>query len=211
MANLVKYTLGDPVFTSVTDTAPIRSDYDISATVGNLDTTGTTNNKAGTGGSGSGVAITVTVSATAIAGIAISNPGIGYKVGDVITFSFTAADPGFTGDCDIVLTPTLGGAFIAQSRFKEGYFDADKIIGYTVDSTGDTGGHFLTNVRSGGGSDYLEIVFVVGGIEHDSQEMADAITAINEAIKDAWQAPNSIPSIDDYLPAGGSIASVYYV
>jgi len=33
---------------------------------------------------------------------------------------------------------------------------------------------------------------------------------INEAFRDAWQNPKSIPSLNDYLPGNGMIASVFY-
>tara|TARA_R100001463_G_scaffold1777_2_gene7637 strand:- start:2540 stop:3169 length:630 start_codon:yes stop_codon:yes gene_type:complete len=208
MANLVKYTLGDPVFNPGADSAPLSSDWDISATSGNLDTSGTTAGKAGTGGSGSGIKIRVIVSATAISSITIDDIGVGYKVGDTITFSFTSADNGFIGNCDITLTPTLGKAFFDQSRFKTGYFDADKILAYG--NTEDFGGQFYTNVKNGDGTSNLTINFAVSGVTPASQEMMDAVEGINEAFRDAWQNPKSIPSLNDYLPGNGMIASVFY-
>ncbi len=213
MQNLIKTNcVNNLVFKNgYEDTAPLTSEWDISAATGNIQGPNTTN-KVGTGGSGSGLQFLFTTdSAPSISKVTITNPGKNYKAGDVITFSFTAADNIATGSFDVTFTlpsdlDTLPSNMTIDTVSDQGgtsvaYMDADKVIGWT--KTDGSIVKYLTKSRSGTGTEMLKYYIVFSGIdqavEADETLLNEIAMVISHCFKDAWQEPKSMFILNDYI------------
>lgn len=213
MQNLIKTNcVNNLVFKNgYEDAAPLSSQWDISAATGNIQGPNTTN-KVGTGGSGSGLQFLFTTdSAPSISKVTITNPGKNYKAGDVITFSFTASDNIATGSFDVTFTlpadlSTLAGGMTINTSQDIGgtsnaYMDASKVIGWY----GNDGGviEYLTKNRDGSGDDMLIYKIVFSGTDNasasDETLLNEIAMVISHCFKDAWQKPNSMFILNDYI------------
>lgn len=191
--------------------SPLSSEWDISAATGNIQGPNTTS-KAGTGGSGSGLEFLFTTdSAPSISKVTITQPGKNYKAGDVITFSFTSADNIATGSFDITFTlpadlSTLPTGMLRNTSKDLGgtsnaYMDASKAIGWY----GNDGSivEYLTKNRDGSGDNMLVYKIAFSGIDEnvgaDETLLNEIACVISHCFKDAWQKPNSMFILNDYI------------
>jgi len=218
MMNLVKFDLSGFQFNLGTNLA-LGSAWDDSAAAGNLTASATTT-RVGVGGSGSGLEIRFNTNATpAINQYTVTNHGKGYKAGDVITFSFTAADAIATGSFSITFTPVAGDGFYqggcgqdATIKSKKGFFDADPVIGIITPAA--TQPSFITRARGGSSaaqnSEPLQVTFVATGMDDTDAGHYGVNKAISLCIADAKRRPNSRFDLADYLPSGVTIANYTY-
>lgn len=213
MQNLIKTNcVNNLVFDNgYEDTAPLTSEWDISAATGNIQGPNTTN-KVGTGGSGSGLQFLFTTDGTpSISKVTITNPGKNYKAGDVITFSFTAADNIATGSFAVTFTlpsdlDTLPNGMVIDAVINQGgtssaYMDADKVIGWFKNDGSVV--QYLTKSRSGQGTDMLKYYIAFSGIDEavaeDETLLNEIAMVISHCFKDAWQEPKSMFILNDYI------------
>jgi hypothetical protein len=230
MQNLIKVDCSGFVVKEATYNAPLDSAWDDSAASGNLSASQTTS-KVATGGSGSGLTAEFTTNADPIISqITITATGLNYKPGDVITFSFTAADNIATGSFDVTLTiPADGGditfkpATVANGDIApaDRYIDASVCVGLepiTEFSGGKPWLYIRTNkVQTASSAQdtatisyQLLIAGIDGGLGGGSADIVRAASEISECLKDAWQNPNSQPELNSYL-SKGSVANVYLI
>jgi len=215
MQNLIKTNCVDNLVfrNGYEDAAPIQSAFDISGATGNIQGPNTTN-KIGTGGSGSGLQLLFTTdNSPAITKITITRVGKNYKPGDVVTFSFTAADNIATGAFDITFTiPTnisdLPSAMYIPTAFNNGnsgkkYMDASTVIGWYGSDTDQLVATYLTNSIAGSGTKKFGYKIAFSGL--DGSVSADEILfkeismKISHCFRDAWQEPKSMPILNDTL------------
>jgi len=176
----------------------------------------------GVGGSGSGVEMIVETGADSPSGpevieIEITKTGSGYQPGDVITFTFTS---GITSSEYVVevTIPSIGGNaddflhnsnnYITQQP-KKCNIDASLITGiYRTDwfEVSDQYPYFtiLTNLQSAGADKYMAYRFLITGLDLSTSQGAKrarrSILQATEALRDAWQSPNSKPILlNDYI------------
>jgi hypothetical protein len=229
MQNLIKVDCSGFVVKKATYNSPLISAWDDLAALGNLSASQTTS-KVGTGGSGSGLTAEFTTNADPIISqITITAIGLNYEPGDVITFSFTAADDIATGSFDVTLTiPADGGEITFNPATDAGsgdiapadrYIDASVCVG--LESTSDFDKdepwvYIRTNkvqtASSGQATKTISYQLLIAGIDPGlgggSADIVKAASEISECLKDAWQNPNSQPELNSYL-SKGSVANVY--
>lgn len=230
MQNLIKVDCSGFVIKKASYTAPLNSAWDDSAASGNLVASQQTTGKAGTGGSGSGITADFTTNGTPIISeIEILANGAGYVPGDVITFSFTAADAIASGSFDVTLTIPADGAPItyrpaddiggSETGVSTRYIDAGVCVGLgTISfSNGEPFIDIRTNrVQTATSSQSTQTIsyrLLIAGLNPftvgtDGADIVRAASEISECLKDAWQNPNSLPELNSYL-SEGSVANVY--
>lgn len=230
MQNLIKVDCSGFVVKEATYNSPLDSAWDDSAASGNLSASQTTS-KVATGGSGSGLTAEFTTNADPIISqITITANGLNYEPGDVITFSFTAADNIATGSFDVTLTiPADGGDITFKpATVVEGdiapadrYIDASVCVG--LEPITEFGGgkpwlYIRTNkvqtASSAQDTATISYQLLIAGIDPSlgggSADIVRAASEISECLKDAWQNPNSQPELNSYL-SKGSVANVYLI
>ena len=228
MQNLIKVDCSGFVVKAATYNSPLNSAWDDSDASGKLSASQTTS-KVGTGGSGSGLTAEFTTNADpAISQIAITATGLNYEPGDVITFSFTAADDIATADFDVILTiPADGGEITFNPATDAGsgkiapadrYIDASVCVGLEPITFRDAEPwlYIRTNkvqtATTGQATETISYQLLIAGIDPslggNSADIVRAASEISECLKDAWQNPNSQPELNSYL-SKGSVANVY--
>jgi len=228
MQNLIKVDCSGFVIKKASYPAPLNSAWDDSLASGNLTASQQTTGKAGTGGSGSGITADFTTNGTPIISeIEIVANGSGYLPGDVITFSFTAADAIASGSFDVTLTIPAEGTPITfkpatdvgDTGVSTRYIDAGVCVGLGAIqfSLGEPFIDIRTNrVQTATSSQATQTIsyrLLIAGINPatvgtDGAEIVRAASEISECLKDAWQNPNSLPELNSYL-SKGSVANVY--
>jgi len=216
MQNLIKTRCADNlVFVyDYEDPAPFTSEWDVTASAGKLAGAGNTE-KVGTGGSGSGLKVKFTTDgAPALTALQIKDIGKGYKLGDVVTFSFTAADNIATGSFDITLTIPASIYDLTQNMYVENghyagksgnvYMNADIVLGWFGNESNQNMVKYLTTEKSGDGDKQLQYEIYFSGLdsqetESDEYLLNEIAAVISHGFKDAWQRPMSMFTLNDYL------------
>ena len=176
----------------------------------------------GVGGSGSGVEMLVITGADTPDGpevveIQIVKAGSGYQPGDVITFTFTSGitSSQYVVEVTIPLTGVDETPFLHDSNNyrvqqpKNSTIDASLITGISFADFNELSEGFpyftlLTNLQSAGDDKFMAYRFLITGLDlSTSQGIKRANRSIlqtTEALRDAWQSPNSKPILlNDYI------------
>lgn len=155
---------------------------------------------------GAGATFTFTTNAASAISIDISNPGTGYKIGDVITVSvpFGASEINGDGSAKDVTITLTADMLASGSDFPEELVPIDNVLSCVV--SGDNVRMFTDLLTAGGNLAYFEIE-----IDDDSSSPTirdQVLMAIDDTMKKAIEAPNSQPTV--VFPGSTSCYNVKY-